>query len=267
VTLDESGNVVVNNALNCDLGSRGLTAARREGTKMLFMRMQCDVVPTPEHSLIRLNLTNGVMDLRKLPAPGFGVEEYNLITTPAGDSFGEHFSPPGFAAVTTAIVGDTDGLGGNGSVGFYELPCDGSFPTCLSLTASSVTPGTPLTTQVADVAHINLADGATAATQTMPGMTTPLTAPLVQSLTVTETTVCPDDGIDCNSSGGVPVLTIVRTPPDEATISWTPNLPGFILQERTDLITGNWSNSPSGAVNPITVPATNPTMFYRLFKP
>ena len=267
VVLDENGNVNVNNALNCDLGSRGLTAARREGTEMLFVRMQCNIIPTPEHSLIRINLTNGVMDLRKLPAPGLGVEEYNLVTTPEGDSFGEQFSPPGFAAVTTAIVGDTDGLGGNGSVGFYELPCDGSFPTCISLTTSSVNAGTPLATSLANESHINLADGATAGTNAMPGMTTPLHTPVLQSLTVTESTICPDDGANCTPAGGdTPVLTIGHAPPGQATISWTPATPGFVLQERTSLTSGSWSNAPSGSTNPITVPATLTTKFYRLFK-
>lgn len=61
-----------------------------------------------------------------------------------------------------------------------------------------------------------------------------------------------------------PTLTIVRTPPGQATISWTPPTPGFVLQERTNLVSGNWSNSPSGSTNPITVPATLPKKFYRL---
>jgi hypothetical protein len=61
-----------------------------------------------------------------------------------------------------------------------------------------------------------------------------------------------------------PTLTIVRTPPTQATISWTPATPGFVLQEKTNLTSGNWSNSPSGSTNPITVPATLPAKFYRL---
>ena len=67
--------------------------------------------------------------------------------------------------------------------------------------------------------------------------------------------------------GGAPTLTIVRTPPGQATISWAPATPGFVLQEKTNLTSGNWSNSPSGSTNPITVPATFPTKFYRLFQP
>ncbi len=66
---------------------------------------------------------------------------------------------------------------------------------------------------------------------------------------------------------GTPTLTIVPATPGNATISWTPNTPGFVLQETWVLAPANWTNSPSGATNPIAVPATLPTKFFRLFKP
>ena len=66
---------------------------------------------------------------------------------------------------------------------------------------------------------------------------------------------------------GAPTLTIVPATPDNATISWTPNTPGFVLQETFSLSPTNWVNSASGATNPIVVPATLPAKFYRLFKP
>lgn len=50
-------------------------------------------------------------------------------------------------------------------------------------------------------------------------------------------------------------------------ISWSPNTPGFVLQETPTLSPANWTNFPSGTTNPITVPAMLPTTFYRLFKP
>ena len=64
-----------------------------------------------------------------------------------------------------------------------------------------------------------------------------------------------------------PTLTIVPASPGNATISWTPNTPGFVLQENLNLATTNWVNSVSGATNPVIVPATVPKKFYRLFKP
>jgi hypothetical protein len=67
--------------------------------------------------------------------------------------------------------------------------------------------------------------------------------------------------------GGAPTLTIVPAAPGNATISWTPNTPGFVLQETWVLSPANWTNSPSEATNPVVVPATLPTKFYRLFKP
>ena len=64
-----------------------------------------------------------------------------------------------------------------------------------------------------------------------------------------------------------PTLAIIPAAPGWATISWTPPTPGFVLQETTSLAPTNWTNSPSGATNPITVPAVPPAKFYRLNKP
>jgi hypothetical protein len=64
-----------------------------------------------------------------------------------------------------------------------------------------------------------------------------------------------------------PVLTIAPATPGHATISWSPNTPGFVLQETWNLSPTNWTNSLSGATNPIVVPASVPAKFYRLFKP
>ena len=66
---------------------------------------------------------------------------------------------------------------------------------------------------------------------------------------------------------GAPTLTIAPATPGNATISWTPAPPGFVLQVTWSLSPANWTNSPSGPTNPIVVPATLPTRFYRLFKP
>jgi len=66
---------------------------------------------------------------------------------------------------------------------------------------------------------------------------------------------------------GAPTLTIVPATPGQATISWSPNTPGYVLQETWVLSLANWTNSPSGTTNPITVPAIAPAKFYRLFKP
>jgi hypothetical protein len=65
---------------------------------------------------------------------------------------------------------------------------------------------------------------------------------------------------------GAPMLTIVPAAPGYATISWSPNTPGFVLQETVSLSPANWTNSVSGATNPITVSATLPARFYRLKK-
>jgi hypothetical protein len=61
-----------------------------------------------------------------------------------------------------------------------------------------------------------------------------------------------------------PTLTIVPATPGNASISWSPDTPGYILQETWSLDPANWTNSPSGSTNPVVVPAVPPAKFYRL---
>jgi hypothetical protein len=66
---------------------------------------------------------------------------------------------------------------------------------------------------------------------------------------------------------GAPTLIIAKAAPGFASISWTPAVANWVLQETLSLTPANWTNSPSGATNPVVVPATVPAKFYRLFKP
>ena len=66
---------------------------------------------------------------------------------------------------------------------------------------------------------------------------------------------------------GAPTLKIAPAAPGQATVSWTPATPGFVLQESLALTSGSWTNSVSGATNPVVVPAVLSKKFYRLFKP
>jgi len=63
-----------------------------------------------------------------------------------------------------------------------------------------------------------------------------------------------------------PMLLITSATPGNASISWSPNPPGFVLQETWSLSPANWTNSPSGPTNPVTVVASSPAKFYRLNK-
>ena len=72
---------------------------------------------------------------------------------------------------------------------------------------------------------------------------------------------------DLKSLGTPPGLTISASSPGQATISWTPATPGFVLQESDSLAPANWSNSVSGAQNPVTVSTGSTTKFYRLVHP
>jgi len=65
---------------------------------------------------------------------------------------------------------------------------------------------------------------------------------------------------------GAPMLLITSATPGNASISWSPHSPGFVLQETWSLSSANWTNSPSGATNPISVATSSPAKFYRLNK-
>jgi hypothetical protein len=65
----------------------------------------------------------------------------------------------------------------------------------------------------------------------------------------------------------VPAITIANAGNGKETISWSPNTPGFVLQERTDLASATWRNSASGTNNPATITNTTAIKFFRVFHP
>ena len=64
-----------------------------------------------------------------------------------------------------------------------------------------------------------------------------------------------------------PALAIAPDRGGMARIWWDSAIAGFVLQETWSLAPANWTNSPTGAANPVVVPVTLPTKFYRLHKP
>ena len=66
---------------------------------------------------------------------------------------------------------------------------------------------------------------------------------------------------------GAPALTIAPAGAGQATISWVPNQPGWILQESPSLTSPAWTNTPGPQTNPMTVPTPGSIKFFRLAKP
>lgn len=64
-----------------------------------------------------------------------------------------------------------------------------------------------------------------------------------------------------------PTLFIAPAGSGQATLSWAPDTPGYVLQETSSLSPSNWTNAPTGPTHPVTVPITLPIKLYRLFKP
>jgi hypothetical protein len=64
-----------------------------------------------------------------------------------------------------------------------------------------------------------------------------------------------------------PTLAIDPAGAGQVMISWSPDAPGFLLQETEDFNPTDWKTSASGAANPTTVPSSGPNKFYRLISP
>jgi hypothetical protein len=63
-----------------------------------------------------------------------------------------------------------------------------------------------------------------------------------------------------------PALIIAAGGGKTLTLSWPTNDNGFILQERTNLLSGSWGNSVSGSTNPATIVSSASRKFYRLYQ-
>ena len=66
---------------------------------------------------------------------------------------------------------------------------------------------------------------------------------------------------------GAPALTVTSASAGQITISWAPNIPGWILQESPNLSAPTWTNAASGPANPATVPVAGGQKYFRLYKP
>jgi hypothetical protein len=64
-----------------------------------------------------------------------------------------------------------------------------------------------------------------------------------------------------------PTLAVVPISTAQMIISWAPNTPGFVLQETYSLSPAAWTNSASGATNPVIISTTAPARLFRLSKP
>jgi hypothetical protein len=64
-----------------------------------------------------------------------------------------------------------------------------------------------------------------------------------------------------------PVLKIVHSGASQFTLSWTNTASGYVLQERTNLISGSWAFSTTGSTNPAVLLTPASGKFYRLYNP
>ncbi len=62
----------------------------------------------------------------------------------------------------------------------------------------------------------------------------------------------------------IPKMALTKISANTERISWSPTVPGFILQESTNLASTNWLNSASGTNNPVTITNTAAVKLYRL---
>ncbi len=69
-----------------------------------------------------------------------------------------------------------------------------------------------------------------------------------------------------STSGEAPVL-VVRLEGDRAILSWSPQTPGFVLQQTDDLAEPEWESVPVGNPLELPLPLEGVTRFYRLAAP
>lgn len=72
------------------------------------------------------------------------------------------------------------------------------------------------------------------------------------------------EAIVLNFTPAPPLLAIQKAAPGFVTISWSPDTPGLVLQFSATLNPPAWTNAPSGSNNPVTLPASSTTGYYRL---
>ena len=63
---------------------------------------------------------------------------------------------------------------------------------------------------------------------------------------------------------GAPTLLISPAGPNQAVISWSLAVSGFVLQEASSASGNTWTTAPTGTANPVVVPLSLPAKFYRL---
>ena len=199
IVLNQAGEIAGSTVLNCQLRGSGrvkFTAAQREGTPYAFMRFEAGFTTIPpQQTLARIHLGTGATELRRLPPVTLSSGKFEVVTTPPGDYLSPFNNSQGLQATTTTLYDIlTNPLGGPGTVAIHELPLDGSFPTCLTLTDSPVTLGSPMTPVLVNAAHLKSGAVATWSAFAMPGMVPALLSPSIQPLAVTESVICPDDG-------------------------------------------------------------------------
>ena len=73
-------------------------------------------------------------------------------------------------------------------------------------------------------------------------------------------------GVAASPSVGAPRL-FIQYSGGLATISWSPAPAGYVLQVNDTLNPAFWTNAPSGIANPVNVPTTGTTRFFRLKGP
>jgi len=66
---------------------------------------------------------------------------------------------------------------------------------------------------------------------------------------------------------GAPFLFIQPGVAGNASISWSPATPGYVLQYNDNLATTNWLNANTGATNPVSIPTVPSIRYFRLYKP
>jgi len=219
VVLGPNGSITASTAFDEHLtaGDGDLTATRREGTDLAFIR--ADFSPGGP-ILARLNLANGDIEFRQLPALLLGVPRYEAVGKVTAVPVAPFNTPEGFSSVSTVLAAElNNGPSMDFRIDLNELPADGSFPL-IDLQPSSFSTVTPLTAAVSGVSVIDQQDGWTTGPYSgLPPLTASEVAPSLLPMPVQIEVLSTDD-----ANPPVPMtdlmLSIIGTGPASAELSF-----------------------------------------------
>ena len=270
VVIDSSGNLMGTTSVDNHLsaGDGDLTATRRSGSDFAFVRASFS--PGGEN-LARINLTDGSMEFQQLPISFPGNPVYEAVGSISAYPVAPFNSPGGFPSVSPVLAAEVlNGLSQDYRIDIIELPTDGSFPSCITYTPSTIVQGSALSVELADIEIIDLENGWEVSEYSgISGFTPSDVSPDLAALNPDIQILCEDDG-----SGPQDIhVNFVRTGPETGELSFTTVSGTSYSIQRSGILDGQSPFSDmqtvvgTGDVFTMTIPLSDDQEYFRVIIP